>query len=33
MPKNHGNEDESDDMVRRVLALIRRQAREKVKQR
>ena len=33
MPRSHGNEDESDDMVLRVLALMRRQAGEKAKQR
>ena len=33
MLRSHGNEDESDDMVLRVRALMRRQAREKAKQR
>ena len=32
MPRSRENEDESDDMVLRVLALMRRQAREKAKQ-
>ena len=33
MPRSHGNEDESDEMVLGVLALMRRQAREKAQQR
>ena len=32
MPRSRGNEDESDDMVLRVLTLMRRQARVKAKQ-